>query len=285
MSGTLYLVATPIGNLDDITHRAVRILSEVDLIACEDTRHTRKLLNHLKITNSILSYHEHNEVARTTQLLNKLEQAMNIALVSDAGTPLVSDPGYHLVRKALKKGIPVVPIPGPSAVLTALAASGLPSDSFHFFGFMPSRATQRRKVIGELKDINTTVILYEAPHRILDTLADIDKLLGDRPVVVAREMTKLHEEFLRGTAAEIKKELASRSSVKGEFTVLIATAIRKPKTEAPPNEVKEAVIALMNQGISRMDAMKSVAREHGLSKSAIYRIMEEAKPGDNAPLK
>lgn len=278
MAGTLYLVATPIGNLEDITHRGVRILGQADLVACEDTRQTRKLLNHYGIDTPTVSCHEHNEAARSTQLIEKLERGADIVLVSDAGTPVVSDPGYHLVTRAIERGIPVVPIPGPSAAMAALAASGLSSDSFHFAGFLPSRAAQRRKAIGKLKDLECTAILYEAPHRILDTLADLDKLLGDRPVVVARELTKIHEEFLRGAAASIREQLAARPAVKGEFTVLIGKATSSPPAAPEPRQIRAAVEALLAKGTPRMEAMKSVARAHSLSKSAVYRIVEDTEP-------
>ena len=277
MAGTLYLVATPIGNLEDITYRAVRILGEVDLIACEDTRRTRKLLNHFEISTPTMSCHEHNETVRTAQLVEKLERGADVALVSDAGTPLVSDPGYHLVACALEKGIPVVPVPGASAMLAAVAAAGLPCDSFHFAGFLPSKASQRRKALEQLVDLSSTVIFYEAPHRILDTLADLDELLGDRPVVLARELTKAHEEFLRGAAGSIRTQLAARPSVKGEMTVLIAKAAATPRTAPQPAEVRAAVETLLRQGAPRMEAMKSVARGYGLSKRAVYRMMEDAE--------
>ena len=205
MPGTLYLVATPIGNLEDITLRALRILREAGLVACEDTRQTRKLLDHYGIHKPTVSYHEHNEAVRAPELIETLASGVSVALVSDAGTPLVSDPGYRLVTHAIAKGIRVESLPGPSAALAALAASGLPTDEFHFGGFLPPRSAQRRKTLQRLKDEPATLVFYEAPHRLLDTLADIEEVLGPRPVVVARELTKLHEEFLRGTAAELRR--------------------------------------------------------------------------------
>ena len=267
----LYVVATPIGNLEDITFRAVRILKEADLIACEDTRHTRKLLDHYGIHKPAVSYHEHNEEARAVELLAKLQAGATIALVSDAGTPLISDPGYRLVAKALEHGIPVQPIPGPSALLTALAASGLPTDSFHFAGFLPAKTSQRRKSLERLRDEPATLILYEAPHRILDTLEDIATVLGDRPIVVAREMTKIHEEFLRGTAVSLAKELAGRPPLKGEITLLIARSPAPPASDLP---IPEAVEEAMRTGISRMDAMKLVAHCRGISKREVYRMLQ-----------
>ena len=235
MAGTLYIVATPIGNLEDITLRALRVLREADLIACEDTRQTRKLLDHFGISKPLVSYHEHNELARAAELVERLEAGANIALVSDAGTPLISDPGYRLVAAAIAAGIPVVPIPGPSAALSALAGSGLATDAFRFCGFLPPKASQRRKTLEALQEERCTLIFYEAPHRILEALEDVEAVMGSRPVVVARELTKLHEEFLRGTAAEVRAQLAARPSVKGEITLLIgaAKAGRAPIRSAP----------------------------------------------------
>jgi 16S rRNA (cytidine1402-2'-O)-methyltransferase len=268
MPGSLYLVATPIGNLEDITLRALRMLREADLIACEDTRQTGKLLRHFEIVDKpMVSYHEHNEAARTPELVTKLEDGSNIALVSDAGTPLVSDPGYRLVTAAIGAGIPVVPIPGASAVLGALAAAGLPTDAFRFGGFLPAKTGQRKKTLEELRAESCTLIFYEAPHRIIDTLSDIVAVYGERPVVVARELTKLHEEFLRGTADEVRAQLAARPSVKGEITLVIGKGQSAP---VPANSVEEAVRELEQKGVPRMDAIKQVARERGLSKREVY---------------
>ena len=272
MTGTLYIVATPIGNLEDITHRALRVLKEVDWIASEDTRQTRKLLDHFGITTPQLSYHEHNERERATQLIEKLAAGINIALVSDAGTPLISDPGYRLVREAIEAGITVVPLPGPSAAVAALSASGLATDQFRFCGFLPAKGTQRRKLLEEQKHETCTLIYYETPHRILEALADIDATLGARQVVVAREVTKMHEEFLRGTAAEVMAVLGARPSVKGEITLMIARAT-VPEVSAVP--IPQAVRALESAGMARMDAIKQIARERGLPKREVYRSMEE----------
>jgi 16S rRNA (cytidine1402-2'-O)-methyltransferase len=268
MPAALYLVATPIGNLEDITLRALRLLREADLIACEDTRQTGKLLAHFGIEKSMVSYHEHNEAARTLELVAKLEAGASIALVSDAGTPLVSDPGYRLVTAAIAAGIPVVPIPGASAVLGALAASGLPTDAFRFCGFLPAKTGQRKKALEALRSEDSTMIFYEAPHRILDALSDIAAVYGDRPVAVARELTKLHEEFLRGTADEVRARLAARPSVKGEITLLIG---KGRSAGLPASSVEEAVRELEQKGIPRMDAIKQVARERGLSKREVYK--------------
>jgi len=269
--GILYIVATPIGNLEDITLRARRILRECDWIACEDTRQTRKLLEHLDISKPLVSYHEHNEAGRAGDLVAKLEAGAKVALVSDAGTPLVSDPGYRVVTAAIGAGIPVVPIPGATAAVSALSASGLATDSFRFCGFLPPKTSQRRKMLEQLKQETCTLIFYETPHRILDALADVEKEMGSRPVVVARELTKVHEEFLRGTAAEIRATLAGRPSVKGEITLLIGKAESPAVADDIPLE--DAVRAVEQQGLSRMDAIKRAAKQRGLSKREVYRII------------
>jgi 16S rRNA (cytidine1402-2'-O)-methyltransferase len=267
MAGALYLVATPIGNLEDITYRAVRTLREADAIACEDTRQTRKLLEHYGIGKHTVSYHEHNEAERADELAARMAAGAKVALVSDAGMPLVSDPGYRLVRAALQAGIPVIPIPGPSAALAALAASGLPTDAFHFGGFLPHKPGQRVTALEAIADEPATVIFYEAPHRIVEALEAVEQVLGARPVVVARELTKLHEEFLRGTAAEIRAVLAARDAVKGEITLLIGKAVEPEPDDTP---VPDAVEALVRDGMPRMDAIKQVARRRGLSKREVY---------------
>ena len=267
MPGTLYIVATPIGNLEDITYRAVRVLREASLIACEDTRQTRKLLDHYGIGKPTVSYHEHNETERAQELVARMLAGESVALVTDAGTPLVSDPGYRLVNAAIRNEIPVQPIPGPSAALAALAGAGLPTDAFHFAGFLPHKPGARSKLLEALAGEQATVVFYEAPHRILEALEAIEEALGDRPVVVARELTKIHEEFLRGTAREVRERLASRDAVKGEFTILIAKATQPPPDDTP---MDEAVEALVREGAPRMDAIKQVARRRGLSKREVY---------------
>src|ERR1017187_1922383 len=209
-TGCLFLVATPIGNLEDITLRAIRILKEVDLIACEDTRQTQKLLQHYGIHKELVSYHAHNELTRAPELVIELEQGAKAALVSDAGTPVISDPGHHLVTLCLRHHIPVVPIPGPSAFVAALAASGLPSEEFLFVGFLPPRTGARRKALDALKTESRTLVLYEAPHRLLETLADAADILGARPAVIARELTKIHEEFLRGNLNDLRDAARTR---------------------------------------------------------------------------
>ncbi len=270
MSGTLYIVATPIGNLEDLTYRAVRILGEVDLIACEDTRHTRKLLDHYGIRRPVVSYHEHNEQARATQLLDGLRAGSNIALVSDAGTPLIADPGYRIVEKARAEGIAVVPVPGPSAVIAALSASGLPAGTYLFAGFLPAKSGQRRAALERFGEVDATLVLYEAPHRIVDALTDIDAVLGARPLVLARELTKLHEEFLSGTPAELIVRLQARETVKGEFTIMIGKA-PPAKPDQNPETIQEAVEALIRSGVPRMDALKQIAAQRGLGKREIYK--------------
>jgi 16S rRNA (cytidine1402-2'-O)-methyltransferase len=279
MSGRLFVVGTPIGNLEDITYRAVRVLKEADLIACEDTRQTHKLLEHYGIAVPSISYHEHNEVERAQELAARLLAGTTIALVSDAGMPLVADPGYRLVRAAIDNGIPVYPVPGPSAALAALAGSGLPTDSFHFAGFLPPKSAQRLKALEALAGERATLVFYEAPHRILETLEAVEQALGPRPVALARELTKVHEEFLRGTPREVRETLSGRDAIKGEITLLVGKATAPEPDDSP---VGEAVDALVDSGFSRMDAMKEIARRRGLSKREVYdRVLREN--GRNGP--
>src|SRR6201987_1822163 len=224
----LYLVGTPIGNLEDITLRAVRVLKEVDVIACEDTRQTQKLLNHYAIATRTTSYHEHNEMTKSAELVKEMQEGVSVALVTDAGMPGISDPGDRLVTLAIRHHVPVVPIPGASAFLAALVASGLPTDSFRFSGFLPAKRGERRTALESIRTPPRTQVFYEAPHRAVEPLEDIVKILGTaRHVVVAREVTKLHEEFLRGRAGEVLANLKAREAVKGEITLLIA----KPDAE------------------------------------------------------
>ena len=274
LSGTLYLVGTPIGNLEDITFRAVRVLKEVDLIACEDTRHTRKLMDRYGIGKPTVSYHEHNELQRSPELIAKLLGGTTVALVSDAGMPLICDPGYRLVRAAIDSGIRVEAVPGPSAVLTALAASGLATDSFHFGGFLPAKSGQRLRELEGLKDYASTLVFYEAPHRIVETLAAVEQALGNRPVVVARELTKMHEELLRGTAAEVRAALSARESVRGEITLSIGKRAGVAEDDTPLTDAVDACVA---QGMSRMEAIKTVAHRRGLSKREVYGALEKSK--------
>jgi len=279
LPATLYLVATPIGNLEDITLRALRILrEEVSLIACEDTRRTQKLLEHYGIKKPLISYHEHNERSRAAEILKSLHDGKSIALLSDAGTPLVSDPGYRVATAAIEAGFPVVPLPGASALLAALAASGLPVDEFRFVGFLPSKAGARRRALQEMANDPLTIVAYESPHRVLDTLSDMTEIFGERPIVAAREITKIHEEFLRGTAASIREKLAQRPSVKGEFTLVIGRSEQKTQIDDPAAEVLRLQ---REEGLSRMDAIKAVAKRMSLPKREVYRL--SAEPGNNPP--
>ena len=274
MPGVLYIVATPIGNLEDMTFRAVRILKEVGRIACEDTRSTRKLLDHYSIATTAVSYHEHNEADRTKQLMDRLQSGESVALVTDAGTPLISDPGYRIVRAAREGGIEIVPIPGACAAITALSASGLGTDAFYFGGFLPSKTQQRRKTLEQLGIMEATLAFYESPHRILETLDEIAALFPLRQVVLGRELTKLHEEFLTGTAGEVRAELSSRPSIKGEFTVLLDRF--QPGEQIPSDEsLEQRIQRLLGSGLSRMDAMKAAAREMGVSKREVYQCLEQ----------
>jgi len=269
MAGVIYLVATPIGNLEDITLRALRVLREVDVVACEDTRHAKKLLDHYNISQPLVSYHEHNEPARAAKLVDQAVAGRAIAVVSDAGMPGISDPGYRVVSQAIARGVPVVPIPGPVAAEAALAGSGLPAEAFRFGGFLPAKQAQRKKQLQALASESATLIFYEAPHRILHTLEDVVEILGKRPVVIARELTKVHEEFLRGNAAEVLEELKRRPAVKGEITLLIA---RRGEAHEPAGSVCARVQELIEkQNLQPMAAVKQAAREHGLSKREAYR--------------
>jgi 16S rRNA (cytidine1402-2'-O)-methyltransferase len=279
-AGILYLVGTPIGNLEDITLRAVRTLKEVDLIACEDTRQTIKLLNHYGIERPTTSYHEHNELTRAPELVVHLERGDNVALVSDAGMPGVSDPGYRLVALAVRHHIRVVPIPGASAFLSALVASGLPTDSFHFSGFLPAKAGARRSTLEAVLLAPRTQIFYEAPHRIVETLHDIVEILGgERHVVIAREVTKLHEEFLRGRADALLEQLERRGEMKGEFTLLIGKAEEGPPKQASvvKNVARRVRELMRSDELEEKAALKQAAKEFGLSKSEAYRELQRAK--------
>jgi 16S rRNA (cytidine1402-2'-O)-methyltransferase len=273
--GTLYVVATPIGNLEDITYRAVRILKESDLIACEDTRHTAKLLHHYGIDKPTVSYHEHNEAARAEELVAKLTTGLNVAQVSDAGMPGISDPGYRVIKLAIERGVQVVPIPGASAAVTALAASGLPTDSFQFLGFLPAKSGQRRTMLETLRHAEQTTVVYEAPHRIAETMKNIVELLGaERPVVLARELTKVHEEFIRGSAAEILQRVEKRE-LKGEMTLLIGKGAGQ---QATATDIGQRLAEIMReQKLDENAALKVLAKEQGISKSEAYRELQRVK--------
>jgi 16S rRNA (cytidine1402-2'-O)-methyltransferase len=279
LTGCLYLVGTPIGNLEDITFRAVRILKEADQIACEDTRHSLKLLNHYNIAKPLVSYHEHNEMTRAPELVLAMEQGAKVALVSDAGMPLVSDPGYRLVTLCLRHKIPVIPVPGPSALLAALSASGLPNEEFLFVGFLPARSGERKRAIERLRIEDRTIILYESPHRIEETIAEAREILGDRPACLAREVTKLHEEFRRGTLSEISASLQERPA-RGEITLLIAASdvADSRSAGASSTSLVERVEELMQQAkLDRKDALKLAAKERGITRRAAYDQLIEMK--------
>ncbi len=276
----LYLVATPIGNLEDITLRALRVLKEVDLIACEDTRQTQKLLSHYGIQTRTVSYHEHNEMTKAAELVVDLEGGAKIALVTDAGMPGISDPGFRLIALAIRHHVPVVPIPGASAFLAALVASGLPTDSFRFSGFLPAKSGQRRKLLESVRESPRTQVFYEAPHRVLEALTDVCEVLGEaRHVVVAREVTKLHEEFLRGRAGDVLEQLKSRGEVKGEITLLIAkqdsSELRSASCEL---SIAQRVKQVMSEEkVDEKSALKKVAKERGIGKSEAYRELQRTK--------
>ena len=273
----LYLVATPIGNLEDITLRALRILRSADRIACEDTRQTQKLLNHFGISTPTISYHLHNEGLRAEELLTQLKAGARIAVVSDAGTPGIADPGHEIASAAIAAGIPVFPIPGANAAISALIASGLSTESFIFHGFLPAKEGQRRTALEQLPRDNATHIFYEAPHRILDTLADIESVLGPtQPIAIARELTKLHEEFLRGTVTDVRTQLASRPVVRGEIVLLFSPIASE--AAATQRSIAAEVAALMqSESLSEKDALKRVARDRGIGKSEAYRELQRER--------
>lgn len=266
----LYLVPTPIGNLEDITYRAVRVLREADLIACEDTRRTRQLLAHYSVSTPLVSYHEHNERARTRELLERLRRGETVALVSDAGTPVVSDPGAYLVQAAIAENIAVIALPGACAAVTALSAAGLPTDGFRFVGFLPPKANARRTALAELADEPVTLVFYEAPHRLPAFLHDAYALLGNRPAVVARELTKLHETYVRGTLASLRDHFETETP-RGEIVVLIAG--KTTAAPLPPDDatlVAEIARRMDEEGLSATEAIKQTAQHYGLPRRRVY---------------
>jgi 16S rRNA (cytidine1402-2'-O)-methyltransferase len=277
----LYLVGTPIGNLEDITLRAVRVLKEVDVIACEDTRQTQKLLNHYGIPTRTISYHQHNELTRSAELVKDMQEGASVALVTDAGMPGISDPGFRLVSLAIRHRVPVVPIPGAAAFVAALVASGLPADSFRFSGFLPAKRGERRAALEAIKSSPRTQIFYETPHRIVEALEDVVEVLGARRhVVIAREVTKLHEEFLRGRAGEVVETLKSRDGVKGEITLLISQAEEAPAQVSAESavSVRQRVAEIMAaERVDEKAALKKAAKERGVSKSAAYRELQRSR--------
>jgi len=281
--GMLYIVSTPIGNLEDITLRALRVLKEVDLIAAEDTRRTRQLLTHYGIHKPLVSYHEHNRRTRAESLLAEMREGRNVALVTDAGTPGISDPGEHLVRRAIQESIPMIPVPGPSALIAALSVSGLPTESFLFYGFLPSKATARKKLLLSLKERPETLIFYESPKRLTAFLEEAAQILGDRQVVLAREMTKIFEEIYRGTAAELFQELGE-GDVKGEVTVVIEGSTRTARIES--SSIAEMLeFYFREMGLSMKEAVERVAAELEVSKRDVYQESLKIKgkiPGGKA---
>jgi 16S rRNA (cytidine1402-2'-O)-methyltransferase len=279
MAATLYIIATPIGNLEDMTYRAVRLLGEVDLIAAEDTRHSLKLLNHFNISKPLTSYFDHNQQFKGERILNALRQGKSVALISDAGTPCISDPGYNLVRDAVAEGIPVVPVPGACAAIAALSGSGLPSDSFTFAGFPPARQGKRRAFLAVMASLPGTLVLYEAPHRLEDTLRDIRETLGERQVVVARELSKIYEEFIRGPVSEVQSAVVE-GKARGEIVIMIAPgeAVRE-QTEALDTLLQRL---MDDEGLSVKDAAKKASLITGSSRNEAYsealRLRNSAEP-------
>ncbi len=267
----LYVVATPIGNLDDITLRAVKTLDGVDLIAAEDTRHTTRLLSHYRIRTPLISCHEHNESQRAPQMIDKIRSGAAVALVSDAGTPSVSDPGYRLVRAALQHGLEVFPIPGVSAAITALCVSGLPTDAFVFLGFAPRKKGKRRELLESLVAESRTLIFYESPRRVAAFLEEIHAVMGDRPAVLAREMTKLHEEFIRGSLSEIQAMLADRLEVKGECTLLV-DGLRETDSICDADLAEALCHALAQPGARVSSLSKALARQYRLPRKKVYEM-------------
>jgi len=280
-SGCLYLVATPIGNLEDITFRAINVLKEVDLIAAEDTRHTRKLLSHYDIHTPLTSYHKYNELSKGEELLAKIGLGLKVALVSDAGMPGISDPGYKLVVKAREMGLSVVPVPGASAALSALVVSGLPTSRFVFEGFLPRKGKERNAILEGLKDEKRTVIIYEAPHRLVNTLADLYRTLGDRKAVLAREITKKYEEFIQGTIGSLL-ERYKNTEPKGEFTIVLAPAQSGSSIGEEPTieQAVEKVLVLLEAGTDSKTAIKEVAKNFGFPKREVYNALHKAKVED-----
>jgi 16S rRNA (cytidine1402-2'-O)-methyltransferase len=269
MPGILYIVATPIGNLEDITLRAIRTLKEADVIAAEDTRHTQVLLKHFAINTPLTSFHEHNERAKTARLVTRLERGESIALVSDAGTPAISDPGYRLVVAAIGAGIRVIPIAGPSALIAALSAAGLPTDGFDFRGFLPARKQERRSKLQELRDGRYTMVFYETPHRLQESLDDVREILGDRRMVLAREVTKLHEEFLRGRISEVIGEV-SRREIRGEMTLVIEGC--SDSNAASEEALVDEIDKLKGEGMRIKEIAEIIGEKYGYSKREIYRL-------------
>lgn len=266
--GKLYIVATPIGNLEDITYRAIKVLNEVDIIAAEDTRQTLKLLNHYEITKHLISYHRHNEEIKSKFLIEKLKNGENIAIVSDAGTPGISDPGEEIIKCAIEENIEIIPIPGACAMINALICSGISTKEFTFLGFLPLNKKLRKEKLEEIKNINKTIILYEAPHKIINTLEELKKIIGDRNIVLAREITKIHEEFIRGNIEEIIKKA---ENIKGEFVIIIEGNYEEKKSELLDLSLDEHYDFYEKQGLSKNDIIKKISKDRKTNKNEIYQ--------------
>jgi 16S rRNA (cytidine1402-2'-O)-methyltransferase len=269
MSGALYIVPTPIGNLEDMTFRAVRVLKEVDLIAAEDTRHSRVLLNHYGIRTSVTSYHEHNERSKARELVERLRQGTSVALLSDAGTPMISDPGYRLMVEAIGAGVPVIPLPGPSALTAALTAAGLPTDRFAFEGFLPAKKSERRSALEALRNDMRTLIFYETPHRLKETLADMAEVFGNRDLAIGREISKVHEEFLRGAMRELIAKL-EQQNVRGEITLIVQGA--SGGTLVQEEQLISEVRQLAQDGMRVKEISELLSARHGISRREVYRL-------------
>lgn len=275
-TGTLYVVATPIGNLEDLSQRARTILSEADWIACEDTRRTRKLLNHFSIATPTVSYHEHNEEERAAELLDRLIGGAKIALVSDAGTPLISDPGYRLVRRCHESGVPVFPVPGPSAAVAALSVSGMPSDRFLFVGFLPKKAAARREELANIASVPATLIVFLPPHRLARSLREVEETLGDREAFLIREMTKLHETSLRGRLSQIQAQV-SKETARGEYTLVVAPSDTFLNRNSPVDPAAYAHGLMETRGLNKAEAARTAARDLGLPRQDVYRMLLRKK--------
>jgi 16S rRNA (cytidine1402-2'-O)-methyltransferase len=269
MAGRLYIVPTPIGNLEDITLRALRILKAVDLIAAEDTRHTQHLLTHFGIDKPLTSYHDHNEREKALALVQRIKNGASVALVSDAGTPAIADPGFRLVSAAIRAGIQIVPLPGASALATALSASGLPTDRFLFEGFLPAKKQERKSKLQELRDCTATLVFYEAPHRLNDTLGDMQQIIGERAIVIAREVSKVHEEFLRGTVSEVIHQLTGRE-IKGEITIVVHGSTGEARVTE--EQLRSDIQRLIGEGVGVKEISELFGERYGLSKREVYRL-------------
>ncbi len=278
MFGKLFVVSTPIGNLEDVTLRAVNVLKDCDVIACEDTRNTRKLLARYDIETPLTSYHEHNEVEKSPRLLERLKNGKDVALVSDAGTPSVSDPGWRLVNLSIENNIEIVPIPGPSAVLSALVVSGLPTDSFLFLGFLPKTVGKKKELLKDVKRYPYTLVFYESARRLSRTLSLMLEILGDRNICVAREMTKLYEEVIRGSVSEVISILSEKESIKGEVTIVLEGS-RERRGEISTEEIKRTLHTMKERGTALSDAVRAVSESSGASKNSVYRIALEIWEG------